>query len=198
MLTFVCLSGSLTASMQSGRPPPCNRIHAERSPAFLFAVVLSCCWVVVGFSVTVLLRCCWVVVGLVLGGWIVVVVGVVVVVVVVIVSDCCRVVAVCVAVGFQQGGRPPHLQSCIRSVPFAVLCLAMDVQCPICKADEFHTVHFVVTRVAVARPIVPTPPRTVPKGPGLKLAPEIKANYSRRSILRPIDGAVGPGQWGGH
>ena len=53
------------------------------------------------------------------------------------------------------------------------------------------TVHFVVTRVAVARPIVPTPPRTVPKGPGLKLAPEIKANYSRRSILRPIDGAVG-------
>ena len=41
MLTFVCLSGSLTASMQSGRPPPCNRIHAERSPAFLFAVVQS-------------------------------------------------------------------------------------------------------------------------------------------------------------
>ena len=136
MLTFVCLSGSLTASMQCGRPPHCNCIHAVRSPAFLFAVVLSCCWGVVGFSVTVLLSCCWVVVGLVLGGWIVVVVGVVVVVV--IVSDCCRVVAVCVAVGFQQGGRPPRLRSCIRSAPFAVRRLAMDVQCPICKADEFH------------------------------------------------------------
>ena len=131
-------------------------IHAVRSPAALqlhpcravarllvcsgVELLLGCCWILGNSVVELLLGCCWVVVGLVLGGWIVVVVGVgvVVVVVVVIVSDCCRVVAVCVAVGFQQGGLPPHLQSCIRSAPFAVLCLAMDVQCPICKADEFH------------------------------------------------------------
>ena len=175
-------------------------IHAVRSPAALqlhpcravarllvcsgVELLLGCCWILGNSVVELLLGCCWVGVG-----WL----------------DrcccCCCCCCCCHSVGLlsvfsRAVARPTCSLASVRPPsPFFAwpwMCNARFVK------RTNSTVHFVVTRVAVARPIVPTQPRTVPKGPGLKLAPEIKANYSGRSILRPIDGAVGPGQWGGH